>query len=68
MRPPEFILDLGSAWPQNLVNNLQARVSEVGVLYYTYILELRREQSILILINLDLFLRLLEFILELGSI
>ena len=66
LRSPEFILDIGDVWPQNLVNTLQARVLRVGISYCTYILNMHGQQTLLILVDLDPFLRSPEVILDLA--
>ena len=66
LRSPEVILDLGGVWPQNLVNALHARVLRVGISYCTYILNMQGQQTLLILVDLDPFLRSPEVILDLA--
>ena len=66
LRSPEVILDLGGVWPQNLVNALHARVLRVGLSYHTYILDMQGQLTLLILVDLGLFLRSPEVILDLA--
>ena len=68
LRSPGVILDLGGVWLQHLVNALQARVLRVGISYPTYILNMNMPQTLSILVDLDLFWRSPEDILDLGGV
>ena len=61
-RSPEVIPDLGGLLSQNIVNTLQARLLRVEILYHIYILNMKAQQTLLILFELDLFLRSQEVI------
>ena len=62
LRSVEVIPDLGSVWSQNIFNTLQARLLRVEILYHMYILNIRAQWTLLILVELDLFLRSQEVI------
>ena len=65
---PEVIPDLGGVWSQNIVNTLQARLLRVEILYHMYILNMRAQRTLLILVELDLFLRSQEVIPDSQSV
>ena len=59
---------LSGVWPQNLVIARQTRVLRVGISYRTCILTMQGQQTLSILVDLDLFFRSPGVILDLGGV